>query len=489
MAWVETRITRTTQPQDAVGVDWENQNTKGLLGSWVGAGRGKAVFGTDAKPQGNAVAKAGRDGVGLSNTDTGSNNFWKVDRGTTYTYTQQVTFEALIEVDSFTSNVPYISGVIAQYVQPGSSVDDRGPFLRFGNGSSENRDKPFFAVMQNNTERGVLGPSLQTGRKYHLLGTYDGANVKLFIDGVLIGANATTGSFENGINAYTAIGTDYPGTSLSEFRALQGRIYLANVYGVGKTDAQAKSIAANPWQTFEPEVSRIWVDDYFSAGGGATVIPIGVQATAAVGTPSATGAARATPAGVSASSAVGTPVAVGGASIPATVLPAGVQATGAVGTVSATGAAVAQPVGVVASSAVGTPVAIAGTSIPATVLPAGVQASGAVGTPAAQGAAIAQPLGVAATAYVGTPTIATGVSGVAVAYPAGVQAIGQVGTLIATGAAWTAAVGVQAVASVGTPTAYAGEIVIYAAGAQTRPSRLQSSSRPSRLQTGTRASR
>ena len=258
MAWVERRVTRTTQPQDTCGVDWSNENIKGLLGSWNGALRGKAAFGTDAAPQGNAVVKAGRDGVGLSNTDTGSNNFWKVDRGTTYTYTQQVTFEALIEVDVFTNVAPFISGVVAQYVQPGSSADDRGPFLRFGNGSSENRDKPFFAVMQNNTERGVLGPSLQTGRKYHMLGTYDGANVKLFIDGVLIGANATTGTFENGNNAYLAIGADYPGTSSNEFRALQGRIYLANVYGTGKTDAQAKSLADNPWQIFEPETHSIW---------------------------------------------------------------------------------------------------------------------------------------------------------------------------------------------------------------------------------------
>ena len=276
------RPVRTTQPQGSARVDWSNPNAEGLLGSWVGSGRGKAAFGTDAIPQGNAVAKIGQAGVGLSNTDTGSNNFWKVERGTTYTYTQQLTFEAVIEVDSFTSNVPYISGIIAQYVQPGSSADDRGPFLRFGNGSSENRDKPFFAVMQNNTERGVLGPSLQTGREYHLLGTYDGATVKLFIDGVLIGTTAATGSFENGPNTYVAIGTDYPGTSSSEFRALQGRIYLANVYGTGKTEAQAKSLAANPWQTFAPDSKSLWVPETVSAGAGATTVSSDASASYAI---------------------------------------------------------------------------------------------------------------------------------------------------------------------------------------------------------------
>ena len=282
------RPVRTTQPQGPARIDWSNPNAEGLLGSWVGSGRGKAAFGTDAIPQGNAVAKIGQAGVGLSNTNTGSNNFWKVERGTTYTYTQQVTFEALIEVDVFTNVAPFISGVIAQYVQPGSSADDRGTFLRFGNGSSENRDKPFFAVMQNNTERGVLGPSLQTGRKYHLLGTYDGATVKLFIDGVLIGTTSTTGSFENGVNAYVALGTDYPGGSTSEFRALQGRIYLANVYNTGKTDAQAKSLADNPWQIFEPEVQRIWTPAAVSVSLPTLVQP---NATTSAGAWTATGAA------------------------------------------------------------------------------------------------------------------------------------------------------------------------------------------------------
>ena len=261
MRLVERRVTRTTQPQDVTSVDWNNPLTKGLLGSWVGSGRGKAAFGTDAVPQGNAVAKVGQIGVGLSNNSTGSNNFWKVERGNRYTYTQQVTFEALVEIEAF-NNVPFfISGIVAQYVQPGSSADDRGPFLRLGNGVDGNQTRPFFAVMQSNTEKGVLGPPLQIGLKYHLLGTYDGSAVKLFINGELIGTTFTTGSFENGNNTYVAIGTDYPGTSNNEFRAFQGKIYLANVYNTGKTNDQAKALADNPYQIFEPEIQYEWIDD------------------------------------------------------------------------------------------------------------------------------------------------------------------------------------------------------------------------------------
>ena len=36
MAWVETRITRTAQPQDAVGIDWGNPLAQGLTSAWWG---------------------------------------------------------------------------------------------------------------------------------------------------------------------------------------------------------------------------------------------------------------------------------------------------------------------------------------------------------------------------------------------------------------------------------------------------------------------
>ena len=450
MAFVKRLITRTSQPQGLVGIDWSNPITRGLR---------EFVTGKRFSDFGNAVAVT-KDGLSAFNTSTFQTVTSPVNEVTIF---QSAVFDSISNVSSL--------GV--------SSGGDSG--FGFKNNTTSVRLFKYRASGTANTQS-VSTRSLVVGRRVNVCGTFDGANQRLYEDGVLSSSTANAEAVFWGASPKLRLG----GFSVSNFA---GTASILLYFARALSDAEIKSLSDNPWQIFAPEVQRVWVDDYISAGGSATVIPIGVQATGSVGTPSATGAATTTPAGVSASSAVGTPVALGGASIPATALPTGGQATGAVGTVSAIGAAVAQPVGVTASGAVGTPVAIAGTSIPATVLPAGVQALGAVGTPTVTAAAIAQPLGVAATAYVGAPTITTGVSGVAVAYPAGVQAIGQVGTLIATGAAWTAAVGVQAVASVGTPTAYAGEIVIYVAGAQTRPSRLQSSSRPSRLQTGTRASR
>ena len=467
------RPVRTSQPQGPARIDWSNPITRGLVFAWT-----PDSFDSPYSPSPVGVYS----GTGTSR---------KVGR-----------FGRAIQGGSGGNGLSFSIGMTAPSVASGVS------FLLVGG-----YDSVYFGVAATSPAGWLRNVAGDAG--FCIVNCTGGTNRVVNItpsasqwtgDGVLVAttdAAKTTGkSLVNGLRYSTTATSNGSAPDANSVNILQSIVgdrststkwnqngYLIAQWVRELSDLEMKSLSDNPWQIFAPDAKSLWVPDTVSAGGGATVIPIGVQATGSVGTPSATGAATTTPAGVSATASVGTPVAVGGASIPATALPTGVQATGAVGTVTAIGAAVAQPAGVTATGAVGTPVAIAGTSIPATVLPAGVQASSAVGTPTVAAAAIAQPLGVAATAYVGTPTIATGVSGVAVAYPAGVQAIGQVGTLIATGAAWTAAVGVQAVASVGTPTAYAGEIVIYVAGAQTRPSRLQSSSRPSRLQTGTRASR
>ena len=476
MAWVETRITRTTQPQDACGIDPASTLGRNFLDG-----------------------RLGDSFTSLKNVPCELNPFdfpKRVDSVGKYIISHgngSVSFRLGVPAISSATELTWVNVLTIPSSEVGATRRLTGNcYANYGvnRGLSLMMDSGgvvgvIFAGSGGLTTLMGAPASLDKSEVISVVVKRDGAaaEVSLYQGGRL--TNSGTGSYTpHHVWELSGAGDD---------RGLQTangtRHHLMAYFAAAPSASEIKSLADNPWQIFEPEVIRIWVDDYVSAGGGATVIPIGVQATGSVGTPSATGAARATPAGVSASSAVGAPVAVGGASIPATALPAGVQATAAIGTVTARGAAVALPAGVTATGAVGTPSAVAGTSIPATVLPAGVQASSAVGTPTAKGAAIAQPLGVAAIAYVGTPTIATGVSGVAVCYPAGVQAIGQVGTLITTGAAWTAAVGVQAVASVGTPFAYAGALISTTAGAQTRPSRLQSSGRASRIQTGTRASR
>ena len=468
MAWVERLVTRTTQPQDACAIDWTNPITQGLVDVFDFTGVPRSVvlrtpvtfFAT--RPSLGVATQAGR---AIDTTANGFGCYFQRSDGAYATAEQ-----THIAVSNFSGGGTTFGGYFLT-----SDSTAANQVLGLGYVSSDN------SYFTDGTNTSFSTPGISNNNfKVKSLSVGNGS-VKFYNDGVLGGTLSRTAT------ARATSRIRFFGDHASYW--VKGRSALHLIFNRALSDAEIKSLSDNPWQIFEPEIVRIWVDDYVSAGGGATVIPIGVQATGSVGTPSATGAANATPSGVSTTASVGTPTATGGSSIAATALPAGVAASSAVGAPTATGAAVAQPAGLSAVSAVGVPVAIAGANIPATALPAGVQASGAVGTAVATGAAVAQPIGVASTAYVGTPTIATGVSGVAVAYPAGVQAIGQVGALIATGAAWTAAVGVHAVGSVGTPTAYAGELVIYTPGAQTRPSRLQSSSRPSRLQTGTRASR
>lgn len=121
------------------------------------------------------------------------------------------------------------------------------------------------------------------------------------------------------------------------------------------------------------------------ASSGATAYPLGVSASAVIGTPTATGQGVALPAGVTATGEVGTPIASGSTSI----------------------AGIGYPTGVAASASVGVPIAL-GQNGAGVAAPAGVAAFAIVGTPTATGAAIVLPAGVAATASVGTPVAVSG---------------------------------------------------------------------------------
>jgi hypothetical protein len=268
-----------------------------------------------------------------------------------------------------------------------------------------------------------------------------------------------------------AIGTGQLSNTTQEF--WKGAIGNCGIHKSALTAREVNALYLRGYKGLKN--NQLWIPDAVSAGGSATVIPIGQQATGSVGSPTATGAATTAATGVGAASAVGTPTAISGTSIPATVSPAGVvsassvgtptatgssvtiangvQAISSVGTPTANGASIAYVGGISAFSAVGTPTAIAGTSIPATALPAGVSAMASVGTPSANGASIAYAGGISAFAAVGAPTAIGGVSGQATALPAGVQAISYVGVPTATAAAVVYAYGVQAIGYVGMPIA------------------------------------
>lgn len=452
MAFVKVRIPRTSQPQDACGIDWDNPITKGLIFDQVGQSYEKSI----------GYGPLVHDVSALGKRVGGASGAYVAPRSNVYIRQRQggndycgLSFLFIGELKS--------TGFTNQYV--------------FDFGNDRLTVNNVGVVTYTDTARSVSWSGLgdcrpliisRGGPKYMF--------TKVVQNGQLVASNTNPDAYFNltlqsvlGRNNYTS--TDYT-NSIAEALAFWDRAL---------TDEEIKSLSDNPWQIFEPEELTIWVPDEVGAGGPATVIPIGVQANSAIGTLTAIGAAIAALSGVSATGSVGIPTATGGTSIPATALPSGliatasvgaptakgqakalptgVQAISAVGTATATGQGKATPSGVSASSAVGTPLAIAGTSIPATVLPAGVASLAYIGSPTATGQAKAYPFGVQATGAVGTPAVTAG--GAAVALPLGVSASSAVSAPVGMGAAAAYPLGLAGYWSVGTPVAVVTGVAVY----------------------------
>lgn len=297
------------------------------------------------------------------------------------------------------------SGVgVAKNVGNGSLA---APIWRTGSGASKNGD--FYIDFTSNKLRLVKANvalilqssnTVVAGRSYAFAWSYNAATgrARIALDGVITSGTSVqtlVNSGESLITGYdTSVGSGTYPSEVSFFALSPDEVM---------DDGLLLRSSQNPWQLFKPQARSLWIPGAVSAGGAATAIPIGVQATGATGSPTATGAANATPSGVQATAGIGVPTAVGGASIPATALPAGVAATGAVGAPTGNGASIAYAGGVAAFTAVGTPVAVGGASGAATALPAGVQAAGSVGTITATGAGVAYAFGVQSIAFVGAP--------------------------------------------------------------------------------------
>lgn len=251
---------RTSQPQQVVGIDWANPLTKGLVGSYTPIDAGVSVGGASSIV-GNIVPDIGSAGRAWKGDYQASDNYVLVPKTAAYSYTQQVTFEALISVKAFQTNVfPYISGIIGQFQNVGA-IQTYGPVLRFNNDATIGSAAHIgFCILQGGTEYwAVSSTNLNTNTLYHILGTYDGTQIRLYVNGQNVATTTLTGAFDNDPANFISIGSEYVVSALNHNRCLNGNTYLARIYNVGKTDAEAKSLADNPWRIFKPQQRRLWV--------------------------------------------------------------------------------------------------------------------------------------------------------------------------------------------------------------------------------------
>ena len=260
MAWVERRITRTSQPQDAVGIDWANPLTRGLRHALSPAHGCDLATGKPMVFVGSGLKSPGVFGVGALGNNA------SLGRVSTSSFGPEVTIVGVFNKITRTAATNLVFGLGATTgnqllgLQLTSTSNNR-VLLRNTNGGS--------AAITNFQPGGADSGVSAVFAAVFVDNT--AANSRTFFNGQLAtfdpqssaaGSNSTFDTF--------AIGGILRSTAVYADAGTDGVLALA--FNRALSDAENESLYANPWQIFEPEVIRIWVDDYVSAGGGATTI-------------------------------------------------------------------------------------------------------------------------------------------------------------------------------------------------------------------------
>lgn len=248
MAWVETRITRTSQPQDACGIDGGHSFTKnfvdGRFGDRFESLRNVGYAGASFD---NFVSAPDAFGKHLKSSGNGAVGFLMAMPRLTGLATLTWLSVFTISTGEDYSGVRRISG---------------NCYANYG----------VFRGISLITSSGVLGVIFAgSGTVTQILGTPPEQG-KPHVAVVVIqnnGTNSDVSLYQNGV--LTAFGTgnysphaNFELSGSGDDRGIQPinnlRHYLTLFFGGPRTNKEVAGIGGNPWQLYEPEVSRIWVD-------------------------------------------------------------------------------------------------------------------------------------------------------------------------------------------------------------------------------------
>jgi len=235
MAWVERRVTRTSQPQELVGIDWSNPLTAGLQGA-VGVYNGTSTPVVTGSPE----LVATREGLAYRWLD-GDNNSARVPTpaftGSNYTLLTAFTPRAAAN-----TNFRKVGGWVA-----GSG----GAFFNYDHGNPAYREA---IELWAGGVTGVLKyPASAVGSLTVWAATVSGTSLTGYANGVLAGSSTATGT----PNGWSAVSNGQAGGDPTS--PVDGILTLT--WNRTLSDAEVKSLSENPWQIFEPTVEYVWVDD------------------------------------------------------------------------------------------------------------------------------------------------------------------------------------------------------------------------------------
>ncbi|MCF8265691.1 MAG: fibronectin type III domain-containing protein, partial [Melioribacteraceae bacterium] len=151
-----------------------------------------------------------------------------INSGTINLSGSAITLETWVKADAFQSNFPYISQIA------GTEASGNSAFLRLGDGDIPAGNKVQFVLQFGGSQIKLTSSStLQTGQWYHIAGTYDGTNMKVYINGAQDASNSQSGSF-------TSNSTFYLATNDGSGRFLDGTLDEVRVWNDARTETEIR---------------------------------------------------------------------------------------------------------------------------------------------------------------------------------------------------------------------------------------------------------
>ena len=241
----------TSQPQQAVGIDWSNPITRGLVIAENHSNPRFAAFNSPTQKVGPSY------------------------RGTGGVATRFVSASSQYLQQSNTSLTNYPLTFLSVFQRATRPFDG----VLMGIGAGTNRH--ILYANQDNIAcfSGAGGTSAQAASTGFDLGSFGAGDVRcavgvisaansrsVYLDGTLVGTDATIVS--TGASNTAVIGCYWNNDAPSMY--FNGDIYLSLAWNRALTDTEIKSLSQNPWQIFKPLPRRIVVP--VAAGGGTTAV-------------------------------------------------------------------------------------------------------------------------------------------------------------------------------------------------------------------------
>ncbi|MGD1844976.1 MAG: LamG-like jellyroll fold domain-containing protein [Salibacteraceae bacterium] len=167
----------------------------------------------------------------------------------------QVSMMTWIKVDAFKTGFPFISSVMGTE-QPGNSA-----FIRLGDASLA-ASRLQFVLTISSTQVKLDGiTNLQTNRWYHIAATYDGSQMRLYIDGMLDASMAMSGTITS--NDLFEIGRNFENT-----RILDGSMDEMSVWTTAVSQSTIREWMCKRTNSSHPDFANLLAYWRFDEGSG-----------------------------------------------------------------------------------------------------------------------------------------------------------------------------------------------------------------------------